>query len=118
MQEPMQEMSEESARVERTIRERGMPMPDVHPSMLDLVPEYVARRRDDLRALREALGGPDFDTIRRIAHRFRGSGASYGFPRLSEIGERLEDAATDADTSRARAHIEALSAALEPYEGL
>ena len=33
------------------------------------------------------------DTVRKIAHRLKGTGASYGFPAISESAARVEEAA-------------------------
>ena len=67
-----------------------------------LVPDYLANRRADVRALRIALAAQDFATIATLGHRMKGSGASFGLPRMSRIGERLEDAGPREDERRAR----------------
>lgn len=86
----------------------------------DLVPEYLERRRGDLRALRTALGADDLQTLRVLGHKMRGSGASYGFARISELGRSLEQAACEGDLDGARAQVDALAshlAAIEPVRG-
>lgn len=35
----------------------------------------------------------DFETIRRLAHSLKGSGANYGFANLTDLGGELETAA-------------------------
>lgn len=58
-----------------------------------LVPAFLEHRRAELSVLEEALATRAFETVYRLGHNLRGSGGSYGFPRLTEIGERMERAA-------------------------
>jgi CheY-like chemotaxis protein len=59
-----------------------------------LLPQYLANRTRDVAAIRAALGRGDLSIITKLAHNMRGTGTSYGFPELSELAMRLEDAAT------------------------
>lgn len=63
------------------------------PEIADLVPDYLDGRRQDVAALREALGAGDFDRIQELAHNMKGTGTAYGCDALSEIGARMEAAA-------------------------
>jgi len=58
-----------------------------------LVPAFLAKRQAELPLLEEALATRAFDTLYRLGHNLRGSGGSYGFPLMTEIGERMESAA-------------------------
>jgi HPt (histidine-containing phosphotransfer) domain-containing protein len=69
----------------------------VDPDIADLVPEYLEDRRADLVTMQEALRCQDADTLRRIGHQVRGSGTSYGYPDLTELGQAIESAAKEAD---------------------
>jgi len=92
----------------------------IEPELWDLIPEYLERRRADVTALRAALAGDDLATLRRIGHNLRGSGASYGFLRISQLGRSLEQAACEANTDAARARVEELAShldAIEPVRG-
>lgn len=64
--------------------------------------EQLAARIDALEAAEEALRANGIaearGTIQRIAHSLRGSGATYGFPRITESAAELEDA-SDPDLS-------------------
>ncbi len=64
----------------------------VDPELATALPEFLERRRQDVTALREALERGDFETIRVVGHRMRGSGAGYGFEAITRIGELLERA--------------------------
>ena len=67
--------------------------------MSDELRDYYLRalpaRIDALENARAALASDDEAeaTIRRIAHSLKGSGASYGFPRITEVAGALESAA-------------------------
>jgi CheY-like chemotaxis protein/HPt (histidine-containing phosphotransfer) domain-containing protein len=64
----------------------------VDPELEAAIPGFLESRRQDLTSLREALERGDFETIRRLGHRMRGSGAGYGFEAITQIGEVLEQA--------------------------
>jgi HPt (histidine-containing phosphotransfer) domain-containing protein len=70
--------------------------------------------------LRDALEGDDLGTVRRLDHNLRGSGAGYGFARISQLGRALKQAAYEGDSVAARARVEELAShldAIEPVRG-
>ena len=74
-----------------------------------LAPEYLSHRQQDIAAIRSALEASDFAAIRALGHKMSGTGAGYGFPRISEIGAGIEAAAAARDASAIQAHVEELS---------
>lgn len=72
-----------------------------------LMPAFLANRRQEIDALRAALAAEDFAELRRIAHRMKGVGASYGLTRISEHGARIEDAARAPDRAALVAEVDA-----------
>ncbi len=62
-----------------------------------LLPAFLDNRAKDLALLQAALENRGFGEITRIGHNLRGSGGSYGFPKLTEIGGQLEDAGKVSD---------------------
>ncbi|MBI3186107.1 MAG: response regulator [Myxococcales bacterium] len=65
---------------------------------LELLSGYLVRARERLEMMRSALGAlggreerAAIQSLRLEAHRFRGSGASFGLPEVSRLGEKLED---------------------------
>ncbi|MBP7231852.1 MAG: Hpt domain-containing protein [Syntrophaceae bacterium] len=56
----------------------------------DLIPGYLENRRQDIALILSALERNDFETIRAIGHKMKGSGGGYGFDRITEIGRDLE----------------------------
>lgn len=65
----------------------------------DLIPLFLGQRKADLTALSVALPLRDFERVRKVAHGMAGAGASYGFERLSELGDAMVVAARAADAA-------------------
>jgi HPt (histidine-containing phosphotransfer) domain-containing protein len=81
----------------------------IPPEVADIAEEYLAKRRADIVRYREALGRGDFDAIRCLAHKMKGTGTGYGFSPLTEIGAALEKASAARDLTALEAGIESLS---------
>lgn len=79
----------------------------------DVAPAYLARKRAEVPTLREAVRLRDFTTVRSMAHKLAGTGAGYGFPKLSEIGFALERAALGGEAATIQMLLEQLESALE-----
>jgi len=75
------------------------------------VPAYLGGREADVNAIERALGADDFQCIQKMGHNMKGSGSSYGFCRITEIGDRLESAAKEGN----RAEIVAVLRDLNSY---
>ena len=75
----------------------------------DLVPGYLDNRRKDLMQCRMALEQGDLTTIRRLMHSMAGSGGSFGFETLSEIGRQLDRAAKEHKADLVSAGLERLA---------
>lgn len=103
-------------RLEAALEGVDVPEPDEarpDPEIARLVPEFLANRQADVVTLRDLIDTGDFEKIRSLGHKMKGTGRGYGFPRISEIGRALESAGADSDTGRARAAADALEAYLE-----
>jgi CheY-like chemotaxis protein len=85
----------------------------IDKSLEDIVPGYLDKRRQELGVLRSALHNKDFELIRTAGHKMRGSGGGYGFPLLTELGQKLEAAAKIGDAVSIGDCISALSSYLE-----
>jgi HPt (histidine-containing phosphotransfer) domain-containing protein len=66
---------------------------EVDEELSDLIPGFLARKRDEANAILDAAQRDDYTVISRLAHRIKGEGGSYGFEKMTEIGRALEDAA-------------------------
>ena len=73
------------------------PVVEVDADLADLIPQYISNRWADLAFARQLLAKGDFELLARMAHRIRGSAASYGFTGLGDIAATLETAAEQED---------------------
>jgi hypothetical protein len=65
----------------------------VDPVLRQILPGYLDNRRADASLILAALVRADFAEVGVIGHSMRGSGGSYGFPELTALGARIEEAA-------------------------
>ena len=77
----------------RAIAEHTMGRVRVDSSLAPLVPGFLANRRGDIASIGTALDQADYENVRILGHNMKGSGAGYGFNRITEIGAALEQAA-------------------------
>jgi DNA-binding response OmpR family regulator len=84
----------------------------VNPLVADLVPAFLARRRDDLAALRAAISSGELEPVRVLGHRLAGSAPGYGFPEMGQLGRDIESAALRRDARALAKAADALEAML------
>ncbi|MDX1252387.1 MAG: Hpt domain-containing protein [Gammaproteobacteria bacterium] len=70
----------------------------VDADLQDLLPTYLARRRQDVATLTQALNRGDYEAIRVIGHNMKGTGSGYGLEVVGRVGDELEQAAPQHDT--------------------
>ena len=72
-------------------RERGLlddvPVSSEIPELRSLYLDYLRGEIDTLRSL---FVRKDLEGIRELGHRLKGSGGSYGFHQISELGETIQ----------------------------
>jgi PAS domain S-box-containing protein len=85
----------------------------VRAIIADMVPGFLDARRKEVGAIREALGRSELEPIRVMGHNMKGIGSSYGFPPITEIGRRLEEAAVAGTKDEIRKQVEELADYLE-----
>ena len=73
-----------------------------------LMPRFLANRQKEIAKMRALLAQSDFDALKLIGHTLKGVGGGYGFPALSELGDRFEVYAQAGDA-------QAINAALGEY---
>jgi HPt (histidine-containing phosphotransfer) domain-containing protein len=74
----------------------------IDPDLSDLIPGFMARKRQDAEAIRAAADTGNYAALSEIGHKIKGEGGSYGLDGISEIGTKLELAATARDSAGAR----------------
>ncbi|MBF0423232.1 MAG: Hpt domain-containing protein [Magnetococcales bacterium] len=88
----------------------------VDQDLEDIAPGYLENRRKDVGLLSTALEQNDFNTVKMIGHRMKGSGAGYGFDFISETGSRIEQAAIARNTPIIRDCMDQLTDYLDSIE--
>jgi CheY-like chemotaxis protein len=78
------------------------PVVEVESWLKPVIPAYLEKRRADVVKLKAALEQADYDTVRTLGHQMAGSGAGYGFGRITEIGGALEESALAGDAVQIR----------------
>ena len=82
-------------------------------NLAELVPGFLENRRSDLDAIASALARADYENVRILGHNMKGSGAGYGFNRITELGASLEQAAGRCESEQIRARAAELSRYLD-----
>lgn len=98
------------------VAEGPEPSITIDPDLAELLPEYVQESRAAVGRLAADIEAGAFERVERVAHRLKGSGASYGFPGLTALATRLEAeaAARRAEPCRRTvAEVEALLSAVD-----
>ena len=75
---------------------------EVEPDLMDLIPDFLTRKRADLQTLNNALEANDLPAIAALGHKIKGEGGNFGFEIMSEIGAALEAAGKRNDRESAR----------------
>ena len=88
----------------------------VDPDLADLIPGYIEKRRQDVGKAEKFLQASQFEELRSIGHKIKGSGGGYGFAGLSEIGAALENAAKAANAEQIKITLTKLKNYLDRLE--
>jgi HPt (histidine-containing phosphotransfer) domain-containing protein len=88
----------------------------VDPDLIDLIPDFMARKQTDVQNLKNALDGGDLATVASIGHKIKGEGGSFGFDTISDIGAGLESCGKQGDRASAQQLVSDLSEYLEKVE--
>ena len=86
------------------------------PSIAMLVPRFLKNMGKELITLQAAQTVEDYPTLQRIGHNLNGTGGSFGFPRITELGARIEQAAKDRAIDEIRRAVDELASYLEQVQ--
>ena len=79
----------------------------------ELAPRYLSARRKELPELMALSDAANFDRLKTLAHNLKGTGSSYGFPDLTEIGAEMEKSAQAGDQGTIQEQLLRLSRYLD-----
>ena len=97
-------------------RSRETIIVQVNPRIGDLVDSYLEHRRRDLATLLKALDRGEYEHIQQVAHDLVGTGGSFGFEDMSQIGRSLESAVVNRQTEEIKLLVEELAEYLSRVE--
>ncbi|QAR32975.1 PAS domain S-box protein [Geovibrio thiophilus] len=80
----------------------------IDPDLADLVPAYISRKAEEVAEMRKAAERDDFEKAGFIAHSIKGTGASYGFEIITELGRAIEESAKLGDKNSVMRNISRL----------
>lgn len=89
---------------------------EVDEDLADLIPDFMAHKREDLAAILAAAARGEYSVIGRLAHRLKGEGGSYGFAKMTELGAAIGRAADAHDATAITAFAHELIAYLDCVE--
>jgi PAS domain S-box-containing protein len=84
-------------------------MIEMPPGLEEIVPRYLAGRREDLPRMQDMLAAFNFSALAVVGHNLKGSGASYGFPDLTRIGIAIERSAEQSDAAACGGELKELN---------
>ena len=96
-------------------RKDSVPLP-MNQILARLIPEYLQNCKQNVIAMQDALDRADFETVTVLGHNLRGSGGSFGFQAITDIGGALQQAAESADIDASRKLVGELSSFLQSIE--
>ena len=70
---------------------------EIPSGLEDIVPGYLAKRREEVPKMVELLAASDFARLKVLGHNLKGTGGGYGLPELTRLGAALEQSAKQTD---------------------
>jgi PAS domain S-box-containing protein len=77
------------------------------------IPVFLRNRGNDVITMLDALTRDDLKTVARLGHNMRGTGTSYGFKAITDIGTAIEHEAGNGDSGASRHWVGELATFLE-----
>ncbi|HPR74228.1 MAG TPA: response regulator [Bacteroidales bacterium] len=81
----------------------------VDEAFKEFVPRFLEVTSKDIQTMGRAIEDEDFDTLQRLGHSMKGSGVSFGFDIMSNIGKSIEQAAKEKSINDIRICLSELS---------
>lgn len=97
-------------------QQAGKIIAHVDSDLADLIPGYLANRKNDIAAISDALKKKDMDAVRIIGHSMKGSGGGYGFETITDIGMLMEKAVKEGRDEAIRLQVKRLEDYLRHVE--
>lgn len=85
----------------------------VDSEIKSIIPEFIKEWKEDVNTMRHAVDLGDYETIRSISHRMKGTGATCGFNALTDLGTDLLACTKRMNKQAIRKVLDLLSSYLE-----
>ena len=82
----------------------------------DLVPIFLKNQLEDVKSIVEACERCDYEKILILGHNMKGTGSSYGFDAISEIGASLQQFAKERNCEKVRTLAEEVADYIESVD--
>lgn len=69
----------------------------IDPDLEDLIPDFILSMKKEVETIGGLISKNDLNEIQRIGHSLKGTGGSYGFNEITDIGKEMEEAAKNSD---------------------
>jgi HPt (histidine-containing phosphotransfer) domain-containing protein len=66
---------------------------EIDKDLEEIVPAFLEGRKKDTEIIKKLVLDKNFEELRSVGHKLKGTAGSYGFMGLSKIGAEIEDAA-------------------------
>jgi CheY-like chemotaxis protein len=86
---------------------------EIDPDFKDIIPSFLNNKRGDVVTMRDALSRRDFEEIRKMGHKLKGTSRIYGFDYMSTLCFALEEAAKNQETNTIRENLDLLAEHLD-----
>lgn len=86
---------------------------ELDADMEELIPSFLENKKADLEAMRQAAYDNDFEEMRTLGHKLKGSFNMYGFKQVGNICHALEEAAKEQDAALIADNLKLLEDFLE-----
>jgi len=88
--------------------EGGAIVVEADPDLRELIPNFLAGKRQEATTISAAIQRCDYETVRALGHKVKGEGGGFGFDEISAIGADLERAAKAKDADAASSNVRRL----------
>lgn len=66
---------------------------EIDKDLEEIVPAFLDGRKKDTEIIKKCVLEKNFEELRSVGHKLKGTAGSYGFMGLSKIGAKIEEAA-------------------------
>lgn len=71
----------------------------INKDIIQFLPDYLKNRETDIVNITLALKNNDFEKVKQITHKIRGSAGLYGLMELSNIAKEMEEKSLEKNTA-------------------